>query len=152
MWFSPAIGPHFMSCHGAIRRPLKPGRNDAGVSNSCDGNNDGLNFRKISTHFVIDCSTAKGDSVFWYSWWRHQIETFSALLALCEGNSPVTGEFPSQRPVRRSFAAFFDLRLNKRLSKQSICLWFETPSRSLWRHCNVKGWPRACHFLAVWSA
>ena len=35
-------------------------------------------------------------------WWRHQIETFSALLALCEGNSPVTGEFPSQRPVTRS--------------------------------------------------
>ena len=30
------------------------------------------------------------------TWWRHQMETFSALLALCEGNSPVTGEFPSQ--------------------------------------------------------
>ena len=36
-------------------------------------------------------------------WWRHQMETFSALLALCAGNSPVTGEFPSQRPVTRSF-------------------------------------------------
>ena len=35
------------------------------------------------------------------------METFSALLALCEGNSPVTGEFPSQRPVTRSFDAFF---------------------------------------------
>ena len=43
--------------------------------------------------------------------WRHQMETFSALLALCEGNSPVTGEFPSQRPVTRSFDVFFDLRL-----------------------------------------
>ena len=51
--------------------------------------------------------------------WRHQMETFFALLALCEGNSPVTGEFPSQRPVTRSFAVFFDLRLNKRLNKQS---------------------------------
>ena len=70
------------------------------------------------------------------SWWRHQMETFSALLALCEGNSPVTGEFPTQRPVTRSFDVFFDLRLNKRLSKQSWGWRFETPSRSLWRNCN----------------
>ena len=42
------------------------------------------------------------------TWWRHQMETFSALLALCAGNSPVTGEFPSQRPVTRSFYVFFD--------------------------------------------
>ena len=40
------------------------------------------------------------------------METFFALLALCAGNSPVTGEFPAQRPVTRSFDAFFDLRLN----------------------------------------
>ena len=72
------------------------------------------------------------------SWWRHQMETFSALLALCEGTSPVTGELPSQRPVTRSFDVFFDLRLNKRLSKPLWGWWFETPSRSLWRHCNVK--------------
>ena len=72
-----------------------------------------------------------------YSWWRHQMETFSALLTLCVGNSPVTGEFPSQRPVTRSFDVFFDLRLNKRLSKQSCSWWFETLWRSLWRHRNV---------------
>ena len=47
------------------------------------------------------------------------METFSTLLALCEGNSPVTGEFLSQMPVTRSFDVFLDLRLNKRLSKQS---------------------------------
>ena len=41
------------------------------------------------------------------------METFSALLAICAGNSPVTGEFPSQRPVTRSFDVFFDLRLNE---------------------------------------
>ena len=52
-------------------------------------------------------------------WWRHQMETFSALLAICAGNSPVTGESPTQRPVTRSFDIFFDLSLNKRLSKQS---------------------------------
>ena len=51
--------------------------------------------------------------------WRHQMATFSALVALSAGNSPVTGEFPSQRPVTRSFDVFFDLRLNERLSKQS---------------------------------
>ena len=63
---------------------------------------------------------------------------FSALLALCAGNSTVTGEFPTQRPVTQSFDVFFDLRLNKRLSNQSWCGWFETPLRSLWRHCNVQ--------------
>ena len=72
------------------------------------------------------------------SWWRHQMETFSALLAICAGKSPVSGEFPIQRPVTRSFDIFFDLRLNKRLSKQSWSWWFETPSCPLWRQCNVK--------------
>ena len=71
------------------------------------------------------------------SWWRHQVEPFSALLALCAGNSPVPGELPAQRPVTRSFDVFFDLGLNKPLSKQSTCWWFETPSRSLWCQCNV---------------
>ena len=47
------------------------------------------------------------------------METFSALLAICAGNSPVTGEFPAQKPVTQSFDVFLDLRLNKRLSKQS---------------------------------
>ena len=71
------------------------------------------------------------------SWWRHQMETFSVLLALCAGNSPVPGKFPAHRPVTRSFDIFFDLRLNKRLSKQSWGWWFEMPPWSLWRHCNV---------------
>ena len=70
------------------------------------------------------------------SWWRHQMETFFALLAMCAGNSPVPGEFPAQRPGTRSFDVFFDLRLNKRFSKQSWGWWFETLSRPLWRHCN----------------
>ena len=53
---------------------------------------------------------------------------------LC-GNSPVTGEFPAQRPATRSFDVFFDLRLNKRSSKQSRGWWFETPLRPLWCCC-----------------
>ena len=71
------------------------------------------------------------------SWWRHQMETFSALLATCAGNSPVTGEIPAQRSVMRSFDVFFDLHLNKLLSKQSQGWWFETQSCSLWRHGNA---------------
>ena len=80
-----------------------------------------------------------GINTFRISCWRHQMKTFSALLALCVGNSPVTGEFPSQRPVTRGFGVFFDLRLNKWLCKQSWGWWFVTPSRPLWRHCDVIG-------------
>ena len=49
-----------------------------------------------------------------FPWWRHQLETISALLAFCAGNSPVTGEFPAQRPVTRSF----DVAL--------ICAWTDS--------------------------
>ena len=77
-----------------------------------------------------------------FSWWRHQMETFFPLLAFWAGNSPVTGEFHAQRRVTRGFDVFFDLRLNKRLSKQSWGWWFETPLHSLWRHFNGP-WTRA---------
>ena len=56
------------------------------------------------------------------------------------GNPPVTGAFPSQRPVTRNFDVSFDITspdLNKWLSKQSRRRWFETPSHSLWRQCNA---------------
>ena len=65
------------------------------------------------------------------------METFSALLAICAGNSPVSGEFPAQRPVTRSFDVFFDLRLGGRLSKHSWGWWLETPSCPLWRQSNA---------------
>ena len=61
---------------------------------------------------------------------------FLVTGSLWKGNSMVTGEFLSQRPVTRSFDVFFGLCLNKRLSKQSWCWWFETPSHPLWRHRN----------------
>ena len=47
-------------------------------------------------------------------WWRHQMETFSVLLPTCVGNSTVPGEFPTQRPVMRSFDVFF------------ICVWINS--------------------------
>ena len=83
------------------------------------------------------------------TWWRHEMETFSALLAICAGNSPVPGEFPAQRPVTRSFDVFFDLHLNKRLSKQSWGWWFETLSRPLWHHCN-ECWAFPCYDTIVY--
>ena len=86
--------------------------------------------QKVSKWIWVPCMAAN------FAWWRHHIESFSALLALFALNSTVTGEFPAQRPVTRSFDVFFDLRPNTRLSKQWGGWWFETPPRLLWRHCN----------------
>ena len=69
------------------------------------------------------------------SWWRHQMETFSAFLAFCAGNSPANSPHKGQRRGALMFSLI--CALNKRLSKQSWDWWFETPSRSLWRYCNV---------------
>ena len=77
------------------------------------------------------------------------METFPALLALCAGNSPVAGEFPSQRPVTRGFDVFFDLRLKKRLSTQAWRWWFEAPSRSLWRQCNAYSTSHKLSFVVL---
>ena len=76
------------------------------------------------------------------STWCCQMETFSALLALCEGKPLFSGGFPSQRPVSQSFDIFFDVRVNK----QSRRWWFEMPWDSLWHHCNDLGffWPVYC--------
>ena len=69
-----------------------------------------------------------------------------------------TGEFPAQRPVTRSFGVFFDLGLNKRLSKQSRGWWFQTQSRPLWRHCNAmflslrpSHYLNQCRFIDNWT-
>ena len=96
------------------------------------------NISKISTNYDNELWEVSQIDIFheYFSWWRHQMETFSALPAICAGNSPVTGEFLAQRPVTRSFDVFFDLGLNERLSKQSCGMWFETLSRPLWRHSN----------------
>ena len=77
------------------------------------------------------------DETWHCQWWRHQMEKLSALLAICARNSPVIGEFPSQRPAIGSFDVFFDLHPSNQLSKQSLGWWFETPLRSLWRRCST---------------
>ena len=74
------------------------------------------------------------------AWWQHRMGTFSALLAFCAGNSPVTGEFHTQRPVICNFDVFFDMSLNQQMSKQWRRRRFETSLRWLWRHCNGSLW------------
>ena len=78
-------------------------------------------------------------------WWRHQVETFAALLAFCERNPPVTGGFPSQRPMTRTFDVFFsDLRQNKLLSK--LLIW-DTVARIM----TSLYWSLPCRALrALW--
>ena len=80
--------------------------------------------------------------------------TIFRVTGLCVENKPMTGEFPSQRPVTRSFDVFFDLRLNKRLSRQSRRQWIETPWGSLWRHLNdhrTSGGITS-HYSATWAS
>ena len=79
------------------------------------------------------------------------METFSAVLAICAGNSPVPDEFPAQRPVTRSFDVFSDLQLNKRLSKQWWGWWFKTPSRSSWPHCNDSERPQVLEYIYIYT-
>ena len=91
----------------------------------------------LSGAMCLSLLTRRGESKYAFHddviKWNH----FLRYWSFCAGNSPVTGEFPSQRPVSRSFDVFFDLRLDKRLCKQSRRRWFVTPSHSLWRRCNV---------------
>ena len=56
--------------------------------------------RKNYTSLALQYKKSRAN--FDIEWWRHQMETFSPLLDLCAGNSPVTDDFPTQRPVTRS--------------------------------------------------
>ena len=103
-----------------------------------------MQYRRFTTRYAVLFKPASLERI--HVWWGvpyWQIMMTSSkwnvfrATGLCVGNSPVTGEFPTQRPVTRSFEVFFDLPQNKRLGKQSWGWWFETPSCTLWRHCNV---------------
>ena len=167
-------------CHNFI----KPHQLKGFSSLNCIGFHDIVKvFRKLCPHRLSqnilhdhDEASHANSYIFWYitmllcalkmqicqqlisemTWWRHLMETFYALLAICAGNSPVSGEFPAQRPVTHSFEVFFRLRLNKRLIEQSLDWWFETPPRSLWRQCNdvlcriiFQGFNNRCHRTLV---
>ena len=83
-----------------------------------------------SSHNLDQCWTTS------VAWWRNQMKTFSALLVLCEGNPAVLRWIPFTKASDAELWCFLWLCLNKRLSKQPIRRWFETPPRPLWRHCN----------------
>ena len=97
-------------------------------------------------HFITLVELPRWAFVVWYfrgckkyssfTWWCHQMETFSVILALCVGNSPVASEFPSQRPVTRSFDVFFDLRLNKWWVNNRDARDLRCHRGPLWCHCN----------------
>ena len=100
-------------------------------------------FLQLVNKKLINCNFLLGWAIrTMWSWstaiilWRHQMDTFSALLAICVGNSPVPGEFPAQKTVTPTFDVFVDLRPNKQLSKQPWGWWFQMPLRPLWRHRN----------------
>ena len=82
------------------------------ICNSCFLRNSLMQWSSyVIAHLAYICSLF---NTRWNgSWWHHQMEPFSALLALCVGNSQVTGKSPPQRPVTRSFDVFFDVRLNE---------------------------------------
>ena len=89
---------------------------------------DMLAIKSIEAHFGINRVSYHDDVIKWKDF---------RVTDLCEGKPPVIGGFPSRRPVTWGFDVFFYLCLNELLSKQSRCRWFETPSRSLWHHCNT---------------
>ena len=77
------------------------------------------------------------------TWWRHYMKPLSVTLVHCP---PITGGFPWQRASNSGLDVFFEVGLNKRLSKHSNCRWFETPLGSLWRHFNVHTYKsRVCY-------
>ena len=104
--------------HSLISLPVTTNRNPAPPSIHLLDNNCWCLFQwnQRGKIHIGDLIAAKG---VYSSWWRHQMEIFFAIQAICAGNSPVIGEFPSQKPVTRGFDVFFHLRLNKRLSKHS---------------------------------
>ena len=86
--------------------------------------------------------TTRGDIIIP---WDHMMTSSNGSIFRVTG--PLSGESSSQRPVTRSFGFFFDLCLNKRLSKQSWGWRFETPSCSLWRHCNDLNIPSLVRYV-----
>ena len=97
--------------------------------------NVNIHFAFTTSHIAVIPSNSMGLLVMMSSSNGNIFRVTSALL--CSGNTPVADEFPSQRPVTRSFDIFFYLCLNNRLSKQSRDWWYQAPLRPLWRHCNA---------------
>ena len=107
----------------------------------------------VHPHRYADCSSI-------VAWWRHQMETFTPSLALCEG-TPQKDQWRGALMFsvicawtngwrKQSRRRWFETMLPHRFQeiRQSVVLsklcsrpwqagWFETPSRSLWNHCSM---------------
>ena len=97
--------------------------------------NVNITFPTISQVYVLRCGYVLLD--FYHiiqAWWRHQMETFSALLAQCEWNPPVNGDSPHKVQWLGALMDFFCLCLYKRLKKESRRGRFEMQLHSLWHH------------------
>ena len=101
-----------------------------------DANVVSLQWRHNIDCFILSPQHLGYPLLFWFMMTSSNGNIFRVTGHLC-GEFTGPGEFPTQRPVTRSFDVFFDLSLSKRLSKQSRGWWFQTQSRPLWRHCNV---------------
>ena len=81
-------------------------------------------FQVIQGH-LLPLTHAVPSSTCGFPGWCHDKEMLSTLLTLCGRNPPVTGGFPSQRPVMWRFSVFFVVILNKLCNKLLSCWWFE---------------------------
>ena len=104
--------------------------------------------RQAITWTSVDFSSVRSRGIHFSMMTSSNGNIFPVTGPLC-GEFTGPGEFPAQRPVTRSFDVFFDLRPNKRLSKQPWGRWFETPSWSLWRHCNGHSHQENWRYLLV---
>ena len=93
--------------------------------NTSAGHNFSWRIKSSGAHFTEICTVEP----HFNTWWRHQMAIFSVLLALCEGNPPVAGGFPSQRPVTRSFGIFFSFAPEKTVEEtiESTVIWDAIP-------------------------
>ena len=99
---------------------------DDGDGDDGDDYNDD-NDDDAETYFLLNLLIGKTNRDI--MWWQR--------LAFVRGILQWRVDSHHKGPVTWSFDVFFDVRLNRRLDKQSKCLWFETPSPHFWRHYNV---------------
>ena len=83
---------------------------------------------------TISCNQTCYPILIQTTWWCHEMETFSALLALCAGNSPVTGEFPHKGQWRG--ALMFSLMHWRHCNERYVCWWIMIISPKLCLYCT----------------
>ena len=135
IWVFKSLQMHFYIMSKPLLFALNVGKNDA---NSPSNVNNQWNENTLKEWSL---------KPRWLSWMLDDITSVVGYFMMTSSNGNIFrvtshlcgefGEFPAERPVTRSFDVFVDLRLNKRLSKQSCGWWFETLSRPLWRHCEL---------------